>query len=329
MTGRRQIFIALDLGGTSFKAGVVSSAGQVIGRTRRPTPKSEDYQEILSTILGLFKDLEAICPSEVDVPKCGVAVGVPGLVSPPSGDVTDCFNIFGKRYPTVHLGRDLRELTGREVRVDRDVNLAALGEHWMGAGKGQENLVCVFIGTGIGGGIIMNGQLIRGSLGAAGEFGHITVERNGSLCGCGNRGCVEQYASGTAIARRFFEATRAAEGYSKLEQEPTEGKATRQVFDLAKSGDPLATRVIDEACKNLGLAIANVVTLLGPDLVVLGGGVARQFDFIVTRVRAEIRARCRPAVYDACSLVASALWDDAALVGGAKLFIAPWNGGQG
>lgn len=322
MNGQRQVVVAVDLGGTSFKGGVVSNSGQVIGRVRRPTPKSEDYEEILSAILGLFKDLETLCPTETDVPNCAIAIGVPGLVSPSTGDVTDCFNIFGRRHPTVHLGRDLIKRTGREVRVDRDVNLAALGEHWIGAGRGKQNLVCVFIGTGIGGGIIMNDQLIRGSFGAAGEFGHLTVERHGLPCGCGNRGCVEQYASGTAIARRFFESSGAASGSSKRELEAVQGRTARQVFDLARSGDRLATSVIDDACKYLGTAIADVVTLLSPDLVVLGGGVARQFDLMAERVQAEIRARCRPAVFDACSLVASELWDDAALVGGARLLFA-------
>jgi glucokinase len=313
--------ISIDLGGTNFKAGVVNRSGEILCRAVVPTPKEKEYPKVLDAIRFLIRDLEQRRPS-----LRGISIAVPGVVDQSTGEVINCFNIFGTESSSVSLRKDLEKLTGREVKIDRDLNLAALGEHWIGAGKGYRNLICIFIGTGIGSGIIIDNEVFRGAFGAAGEFGHLTVKRDGPLCGCGNRGCVEKLASGPEIA----EALKARMGEEAASADAGE-ITTQKVFDLARSGDRLALQVIEECCSYLGMAIADVVTLLNPELIILGGGVGRQFDFIVDKIWAEIRSRCRPVVWKPLKIAASELWDDAAIIGGARYFfnhrrVKKWQG---
>ena len=312
-SGGHGAVVSIDLGGTSFKAGIVDRSGRILARARVPTPREKDPSMVFAAITGLIDELERKCPAERDGKPMGIALGVPGVVEESSGDVINCFNIFGS-HQRVGLRRELEARTGRATKVDKDLNLAAMGEHWKGAGKGCSSLLCVFIGTGIGSGLIVDGKVVRGAAGAAGEIGHLTVERDGPLCGCGNRGCLEQLASGPAIARRMVQ-----EG-ARQDISPAE------VFDMARNEDPVASKVIAEASMYLGIGLADAMTLLNPGLVILGGGVARQLDLLIGPVLAEIRRRCRPAVVESARVVASGLGDDAPLVGGARFFFGEQGG---
>lgn len=220
--------------------------------------------------------------------------------------------------------------TGRTIQIEKDLNLAALGEHWIGAGRGTRDILCVFIGTGIGSGLILEDRLFRGALGAAGEIGHLTIEKDGPQCGCGNRGCLEQFASGPAILRmmkRKMADTGAGEG-GKGDRSAGSEMTTSRIFELAQNGDGLALQVVDEACMYLGIGLANALTLLNPALLILGGGVGKRFDFILGRIWVEIRARCRPSIAGSLKIVPSALWNDAALLGGARAFFEGRQGGS-
>jgi glucokinase len=318
-----QRVICIDLGGTNFKAGVVSESGCILHRIQEPTPAQKRPETVLAVIGKMIEELENVSNPCGREQKQGVSIGVPGIVDRSTGEVTNCFNVFGHNNQRVSLKRDLESLTGRTIRIDKDLNLAALGEHWMGAGKGYCDILCTFVGTGIGSGLILDNQIYRGALGAAGEIGHLTMQNDGPKCGCGNTGCLEQFASGPAILRCMLEemskrahSTLAQAGSAVSNRELT----TKGVFDLARQGDESAVKVIDKACSHLGIGLANVLTLLNPALVIIGGGVGRQFDIIIGRIWTEIRRRCRPSMAAAVKIVPSVLWDDAALLGGARYY---------
>jgi glucokinase len=320
---RTDTVYTLDLGGTNIRAGVVNRGGDILCRVRAATPPERRYEAVLNALEAVLDDLESACRPNVPGTPVGISVGVPGIVDPVTGDVEGGFNVFGAARPRVSLKRDLESRRGLEVRVDRDVNLAALGEHRFGAGRGYSNLVCVFVGTGVGAGLIFDGALYRGAIGAAGELGHITIERDGAPCRCGNHGCLELEASGQAIAaslqsRRLATATDSHR--EVLAGTPSGAVTAWDAFELASGGDRLAAEVIERACSSLGIGVATLVTLLNPQRVILGGGVARRLDQIIGPITAEIRRRCRSAVVEAVEVVGSELWDDAGILGGARLF---------
>jgi glucokinase len=276
--------IGVDLGGTKMAVGVVDSEQHIHYEGKESSiGLSED-----KLVEDLGRELEEAIQARPDVVSAGL--GIPATIDHDRGVAIQAVNLEISDVPLRDL---MRERIGLPVFIDNDANVAALAEHLFGAGRGAQNVVMLTIGTGIGGGLVLGGEIYRGSTGGAAELGHIVVEEDGLPCqgNCPNHGCVETYASGTALAR---------EGKAAAEREPDSalGKALaegpilgRTVTDLAAKGDALATDVVDDAGRHLGVALASLANIFDPDVIVIGGGVAAAGELLIGPARKELEAR--------------------------------------
>ncbi len=281
MGKRKGLIIGVDLGGTSMRALVVDPAYQILGEDKRRTKSQAKPRKLIEEIADLIE--EAVDKAEVKWSAIqAISIGAPGAVDPRRGIVRDAPNLG---WHDVRLGAKLKKLLGVPVMVENDVNVGAAGEHALGAAEGERNVVGIFVGTGIGGGVILNDELYDGSRGAAGELGHMILQVDGPRCGCGRHGCAEALASRTAMERDVRAAIRRGQKSCVLEimKERDYPRMTSRVILLAlRRKDPVMRAVMERAQVYLGLLVANVVNLLDPDCVVIGGGIAErlQEDFV-------------------------------------------------
>ncbi|MCR4946795.1 MAG: ROK family glucokinase [Lachnospiraceae bacterium] len=283
----------VDLGGTTVKMGLFDGEGKAIDKWEIPTRKEDNGVHILPDIAASINDkLSAgkIDPSEVS----GVGIGVPGPVLS-NGTVPFCVNLGW--WDPVDLVGKIKELTGLDAKAGNDANVAALGEAWKGAGEGSKNVVMVTLGTGVGGGIIIDGHILHGSTGAGGEIGHITVNREETeKCNCGSRGCLEQYASATGIARLARRRLAKDGTESSLRSKNADDITAKDVFDKAKEGDKVALEVVDEFACILGTALSGVANTVNPELIVIGGGVSKAGEILTDAVKKYFDEEAFPAV---------------------------------
>jgi glucokinase len=251
----------------------------------------------------------------------GIGIGTPGPLDLERGIVIDAFNLGWRDFAI----RDrLGERVGLPASLDNDANCATWGEFWQGAGRGARSLVGLTLGTGIGGGIVLDGRLIHGASSTAGELGHMTIEFNGRRCKCGNYGCLEAYASGPNIAARAREGIEAgAESLilGLVDENPDMITAVT-VYDALMQGDAYANEVMRETAKILGAGVANIVNVLNPEVVVIVGGVTRAGEHLFAPLRSEVRRRAFKIAQRACRIVPGELPDDAGVIGAAGLFLA-------
>jgi glucokinase len=310
--------IGVDLGGTKMLVGVVDSEQQIHHESKESSVgMTED--EVVETVA---KELAEAREARPNVLAAGL--GIPATIDRARGVAIQAVNLEISDVPIRDL---MQERLGLPVFVDNDANLAALAEFLYGAGRGARNVVMLTIGTGIGGGLILNGEVYRGSTGAAAELGHIVVNEDGPRCqgNCPNRGCVETYASGTALAR---------EGTAVAEREPDSalGKALAQgpitgktVTELAMGGDPLATRVVGEAGRHLGVAMASFANIFDPDVIVVGGGVSAVGELLLGPARHELSARALPPM-NRTPVKPAELGADAGMIGAAAMALIELDG---
>ncbi len=261
------VAIAIDLGGTQFRVAAVAPDGQIIERAAYPTPSDAEPAVLIAELAQ--RTVEMI-PSLADLPIVGLGVAAPGPLDPGAGIVFQAPNL--PRWRNVPLAAQLGEATGLHVVLGNDANLAALAEARCGAGRGAEHLVYLTVSTGIGSGMITHGRMLFGVRGAAAEAGHMTISLDGPLCGCGNRGCLEAYASGSAMARRAAEAIAAGRPTILADRY---GVEAIDIAAAAAEGDELAREIIAEAGHALGIGVRNLLHLFNPSVVVIGGGVSR------------------------------------------------------
>ncbi|MDQ0231976.1 ROK family glucokinase [Metabacillus malikii] len=310
-----QWLVGVDLGGTTIKMAFINYYGEIIEKWEIPTDKSgkEITTDIAKAIdtklseLGVSKDKLA-----------GIGMGAPGPVDLDNGLIYETVNLGWKDYPL----RDHLELeTGLKAVVDNDANIAALGEMWKGAGDGAKDLICVTLGTGVGGGLISNGEVIHGVYGAGGEIGHITVvPEGGAPCNCGKTGCIETIASATGIVRVAKEKVATANEESILHKIVESGEITsKDVFDAAEQGDYLAKEIIDYVTFHLGLMLANVANGLNPEKIVIGGGVSKAGEPLISKVNHYFNKFAFPRVAKAATIKVATLGNDAGVIGGAWL----------
>lgn len=293
----------VDIGGTAIKAGLFSATGQLLAQWELPTRTENSGREILPALARWVR--QGTVPAGQ---LAGIGVGVPGPVQE-NGIVNGCVNLG---WGTVPVAETLSQLLdGVPVHVGNDANAAALGETWQGAGQGRKNLLLVTLGTGVGGGIVVNGKILPGTHGSAGEIGHMQVNPGESeRCRCGKRGCLEQYASATGILRL-------------ARQRGWTGEATaKAVLDAAREGDPLALAVAREAGRWLGLALSYVAAVTDPEIILLGGGVARAGEVLLKPVREQYRASVFHGAAET-EFALAALGNDAGMYGAAKLALEP------
>jgi glucokinase len=314
--------IGVDLGGTKMLVGVVDSDRNVAYRATAPSI-GLGQEELIST---LQRELRAALDARPEVAAIGL--GIPCTIDRERGVAIQAVNLQLVDIPIRDL---MSERLGLPVSLDNDVNAAMLAEHRFGAAQGAENAVMLTIGTGIGGGLVISGEVYRGSSGAAAELGHVVVDAEGPRCqgNCPNRGCVEALASGTAIAR---EGLAAAEGApdSALGRAVADGVTLdgREVTDAALAGDSVAIAVLERAGRWLGVALASLANVFEPDVIVIGGGAMRAGDLLLEPARGELVARALEPM-NRTPVVAAALGTDAGMIGAATMAMLELDGRAG
>ena len=301
----------VDLGGTTVKIACFDKNGNMQDKWEIPTNTENNGRQILPDIAdAVLRYCEKHSVTEV----LGLGIGVPGPVTD-DGVVHGCVNLG---WGEVEICRQLQKLTGFRVVAGNDATVAALGECWKGGGRGYQNMVMVTLGTGVGGGIVVNGKAIRGSHGAGGEIGHMRLNREETeTCGCGKRGCVEQYCSATGIVRLAKQRLAAANAASVLRGREF---ACKDVFEAAGNGDDLAAEVLEQVYAYLGEFLANICCVLDPEAVVLGGGVSKAGQPLLEGVRRHFEKYCFHACRDTRFALAT-LGNDAGVYGAYKLLL--------
>ncbi len=311
--------VGVDLGGTKISAAVVSRAGKILGRARKRTKAHLGAAEVLARISLAVR--QAAEDAETPMAKvAAVGIGAPGPLDPSSGVLLSAPNLPG--WHDVPLAREISEALGIPVYVENDVNLGTLSEHVLGAGRGTKDMVGVFVGTGVGGGLILDGRLRSGARHAAGEIGHMVVAAGGPYCGCGRQGCLEAVASRTAMERDLRAGI--AAGRESLLPElagPRLKRLTSSVLARAwKGGCPLTREVVGRAQWYLGLHAASIVNLLDPEMLVYGGGMTEAMgEEFLAPIREVALQHLMPKDSAPIRLAAAKLGDDAGVLGAALL----------
>ena len=306
----KNVVLAADLGGTNLRIAAVDSDGTIMHLTKRPVPKGVLPDQLIDLIREMGSECSGVVADSGSL--SGVAFTAPAPVAKDfDGVLTKLPNL--PSLVGFNLKTALADLFHLPVTIENDATAAGIGEHWIGATKGVENTICVTLGTGIGGGIIVNNEPLRGKDGTGGEIGHICVEPDGRPCGCGSHGCVEQYASATAIERMAVEA-----GMNTA--------SAAQVYDAWVSGDKHAKNVFNTMGRYLGIMLAGLSMALNPEMIVVCGGVTAGWDAFAPRVESEIATRAYPVVAARAKLVRGALGDNAGILGAARsAFLAAQN----
>lgn len=306
--------IGIDVGGTGVRAVAVLADGRRAGKVHRAPLKSRERSEVLGRVV----DVVAQATAEVRGRVAGIGVGLPAFLELPEGIVRLAPNL-----PELNGWKAAEELESAlrcPVAVENDANAAAFGEHWLGVGAERDPFLLLTLGTGVGGGIVLNGEVLHGRRGMAAELGHVTVYHDGAPCGCGSRGCLEAHASATAIVRMFMEETARMEEAAFREVYGPRDKVTAQgLAELAARGDGPAFTAFAKAGTALGIAVATLVHVFDPAAVALGGSVAAAWDLLFPSLWEELMGRASLSLRDGFALLPASLGADAGAVGAAGL----------
>ncbi|HFI0237629.1 ROK family glucokinase [Streptococcus suis] len=313
--------IGIDLGGTSVKLAILTTDGEIQEKWSIKTNILDDGSHIVPDIIESIQHrFETHDLTKDDF--LGVGMGSPGVVDSEAGTVIGAYNL---NWKTLQLVKEQFESAlGLPFFIDNDANVAALGEQWVGAGNNNPNVVFMTLGTGVGGGVIAAGNLIRGVKGAGGELGHITVDFDAPFaCTCGKKGCLETVASATGIVNLSRRYADQYAGDAKLKQMIDDGQdvTAKDVFDLAKEGDDLALIVYRHFSEYLGVACANIAAVLNPAYIVLGGGVSAAGDFLLDGVRKVFAENSFPQIKESTQIVLATRGNDAGVLGAASLVL--------
>lgn len=306
--------LTMDVGGTNVTAGLVDEGGRILARRRFPTQSSRSQSLLTREMVDHLKSLAAEAPA--GAPPVGLVVGLPGWINYEEGVLIEAPNLPGWR--NVPVAEIFSRTLNLPVRLENDSNMYALGEWRYGAGAGLHNLLVITLGTGVGGGLILNDRLWYGSFLSAVEVGHITVApQDGVMCACGRRGCLETVASATAMARQAREWLSA--GRPSLYQGAPENLNTEVLHTLAQKNDPMALAVFESAGRALGLVLAGILNLLGLEGIVIGGGAAGAMDFIGPHIHDAVSRHVLVTWPERIKIAPGSLGNDAPLLGGAVL----------
>ena len=313
--------IGIDLGGTSVKFAILTQEGEVQEKWSIKTNILDEGSHIVDDMIeSINHRLKLLNLSAKDF--IGIGMGSPGVVDREKGTVIGAYNLNGKTLQPVK--EKIEKATGIPFFIDNDANVAALGERWKGAGENQPDVVFMTLGTGVGGGIVAEGKLLHGVAGAAGELGHITVDCDQPIrCTCGKKGCLETVASATGIVnltRRYADEYAGDAELKKLIDNGEDVNA-KIVFDLAKAGDELALIVYRNFARYLGIACANIGSILNPSTIVIGGGVSAAGEFLLDGVRKVYEENSFPQVRTSTKLALATLGNDAGVIGAASLVL--------
>lgn len=311
--------IGIDVGGTNVKIALVDDNGKIIYSNSVPTYAKMGYEYTVNNIKQAIKDLMKetnTTPSDIE----GIGFDFPGQVDCKTGVVKLAPNIPG--WVNVPIAQMIEDEFHIPTRIDNDVRCAALGELKFGAGRGCENFICITVGTGIGSGIVINGKVVRGATNAAGELGHIKLQMNGGpICGCGDTGCLEAFASGPAIVAMAQEYIKGGKSTKFREMAAVEGGEITpyMVAKAAEEGDPVAKRIFEIVGEYIGIGLTSVINLLNPERVIIGGGVAESGELLLRPIRKTIKERAMVVAGNAVEIVPAQLGNSAGVIGASML----------
>ncbi|WP_086312018.1 glucokinase [Enterococcus sp. 7F3_DIV0205] len=310
--------IGIDLGGTTIKFAILTTDGDVQQKWSIETNILDEGSHIVPDIIESINHRISLYEMKHD-DFIGIGMGTPGSVDIKKGTVVGAYNLNWTKKQNVKA--QIEEATGIPFVLDNDANVAALGERWKGAGENNPDVVFITLGTGVGGGIIAEGNLLHGVNGCAGEIGHVTVDPGGFECTCGKRGCLETVSSATGVVRVARHMSEEYAGDSQLKQAIDDGQdvSSKDVFEYAQADDPFALMVVDRVCYFLGLAIGNVGNTLNPSSVVIGGGVSAAGEFLRSRVQTYFEEFTFPEVRNSTQVKLAQLGNEAGVIGAASL----------
>ena len=313
ITERSGLVFAADVGGTHLRVALIDEAGRIQTQRKSETPKDNDARSVVRALVEASRECDR--DRRPDAPAISAAsIMVPGTINKNNTMVVQVPNL--PCLDSLGLKAILEDELGWPVVLENDANAAAVGEAWLGAARGYRSVICITLGTGVGGGIILDGELWRGAEGSAGEIGHTTVEPFGGLkCKCGNTGCLEMFASATAIVRM------AREGLPLYADSTLHAAkiSAEKVFDAGRNGDELALKIFKQVGKYLGVGLASLINLLGPEMIVIGGGVVNGWDLFERDMRDEVAARAFLPLAERVRIAPAECGDNAGLLGAARL----------
>jgi glucokinase len=309
-----QIYIGVDLGGTSIKVGICDEQGKLVQTYEGPTGADLGAEVVLERIAEYVRKIVEESPYTWDQ-VAGIGAGLAVFMDIPEGFEKFSPNL---QWHNVPAKKKLEEKLGKTVKIDNDANVAALGEAWAGAGAGIPNVVCYTLGTGVGGGIIINSKIYQGSLGMAGELGHMAIvpDIEAINCGCGQIGCLETVSSATGIVRMANDAVERGESTSMALLKKIEAK---HVFDAAKSGDEVALRIVNRAAYYIGRSMAVLAVVINPKRFIIGGGVSKAGEILFEPIRETFKKYTPVQAQEGVDIVPATLGNDAGVVGAAGL----------
>lgn len=311
-------YAGVDLGGTNTKIGILNREGDILKSRIIKTLSAEGVDNTLERIWKTIQELAQELDINIENIK-GIGLGIPGPV------LEQSIVAFFANFPwerNINIKEKLEKLTGIETKLDNDANIIALGEAKYGAAKGSKSSVTVALGTGIGGGIYIDGKLVSGAKGAGGEVGHMKIVKDGKLCGCGQRGCFEAYVSATGLIREAV--SRLTVNKQNLLYKMIDGDLmkleAKDIFDAAREGDAFSLDLVDYEAEYLALGIANILNIINPEVVVLGGGVALAGDILLNPMREKMVKYALPVTLEELKIVQGVLGNEAGIKGAVGLF---------
>lgn len=300
-----RIVIGVDLGGTNLRSALLSPDGDLLDKYTEATRASDGWKKVVSRLVDNIKR-QQVSAERKGLSVAAVGVGAPGIIQGDTGIVVKSPNF--PDWNNLPLKSELESALDLPVTIENDANAAALGEQWRGAGKGIGSMILLTLGTGVGGGIVLNNQIWQGADGMAGELGHMTIIPDGRLCGCGNTGCLEMYASARGIVESYRE---------RKPQAPAGEITSEYVYEAAGKGDTDALAVMHGMGRLLGIGIANLINIFNPEMIVIGGRVKDAWPLFIDATREEIRRRSFEVPAARTKIVPSMLGDDAGIMGAA------------
>jgi len=312
--------IGIDLGGTNIKGGLVNEEGRILAQMEVPTMAHEGPDAVCSRIARMVPDLRAKAQGGA---MLGVGIGAPGPLNPNKGTIYMMPNLPAwENYP---LKDKIEDKVRLPVVVENDANCAALAEAWHGAGQGVRTAILLTLGTGIGGGVLIDGRLVNGTHMSAGEVGHIVINFNGPKCGCGNHGCLEAFCGSAGIVNRAWEQLEKPGTVSILRDRIGTDKLAltpQLISEAAEKGDGVALSVLRETGRLLGVGLVSLANIFAPEVVILGGGVARAGDVLFAAAREEVKRHALPPANEYVKIVPAALGNNAGVIGAAALLLS-------
>lgn len=314
----KRFIIGIDIGGTTCKIGLIGTSGILHDKCEILTNLSNNGQHIIE---GIWKVVNEQL-NRLNIPKeaiIGIGVGAPGFINHQQGIVYESVNIGWENYP---LTEELSRLSQLPVVLENDANVAAFGEHWQGAGKGTDHLLMITLGTGIGGGIIADGDILSGASGAAGEIGHLTINPNGVQCNCGRIGCLETMVSSRGIIRQALNKAKQYPGSSLGRLHRENGKITvPDIFYLASVGENLSRKIIDHVVDIIGFTLSQLAIVVNPTCIVIGGGISKAGKPLETGIKKYFQKYALARVRESCQIKLAQLRNDAGMIGAARLML--------